>query len=209
MRRLLAGLGGLVLVCSVLVGAARVISRRDPPEAVAVLLPDDGCRAPCWQGLRPGTIDDDTFDQWFATRPAEWRVRLIQAAPASERWRMDVDTGSIDLIIDRQNLSTADRIRLIPDDLAVGDLIAALGEPDYVMVTAGRSPALVGFQFYYEAEHLIVDGVLPYPDRGYVLRVDHPISQLRYEAVPWGRSVVAFDWTGLGTLDRYFQGMMP
>lgn len=209
MRRVWAGLGGLLLVCSVLVGAVRVISRRDPPPDVAVLLPDDGCRAPCWQGLRPGTIDDDTFATWLEALAPGWQVIKIDLADYQSLWRARTGAAAFELRLTRDRLPTVDRITLVPDDLTLGDLLAALGAPDYVTVSAERRAYLVGFQFYYVQERLIVDGVLQHPSRGYGLRPDHPIAQLRYEAVPWGRSVVALDWRGLGTLDSYFNGMTP
>ncbi len=206
MQRFLVGIGSIFVVCTGLIGAVHAVSRQDPPPRVAVLLPDDGCPAPCWQGLRPGAISEEAVEQWAADRPAGWRVEPVNSMGPVYDWQVQVAGASFGLMIDQGTLPTIDRISLLPDDLTIGDLIAALGEPDYVTINAGPSGgAAIEVHLFYAAERLIADGAL-YQGHDLMLPGDLPVAGLRYEAQPWGRSVVALDWRGLGTLDRAFPG---
>jgi len=212
-RLFLATTASLFLLLVLVIGGTRLAARRDPPDSVAALLPDPACPAPCWQGLRPGTISSDALHDWLHTLPDGWHsddppIQEV-AAGVRDRWRIDMPGADpLFFTLDRIHSPLVDRLIVSPPDLRLGEVIAALGTPDYVdfMIIAPRAtqPGKLEWRLYYERQRVMIRSLVSLDD--VYLYPDLLVDALIYEAAPWGRPVLAFDWRGFGSFTRYYPG---
>jgi hypothetical protein len=105
----------------------------------------------------------------------------------------------------------ADEIQLLPADLTLGEVVAALGAPDYVLFGLGpdrpTGPTLQ-YRAVFRGGYLAAAGLIPAGASH--LAVSAPVEALVYRAVPLERSLLAHDWRGFGPLTRYYpQGVVP
>jgi hypothetical protein len=215
LSRLCALITGLLILCTALIGGTRALARRHPPSHVAAVLPDDRCRAPCWQGLRPGTIDPDALHRWLSDPPHGWQAIPVQpdgsSAGVIDSWQIDLpDAAPLTLTVERVHPPQVDRLIVSQADLTLGDVIAALGEPDFIDFYLDRTltgTATLSFRLYYRESRVIAGGlVVPGADKMAHLWPYTPVEALVYEAEPWARPVLAFDWRGFGSTARYYPG---
>ncbi|MBN1679796.1 MAG: hypothetical protein JW966_05860 [Anaerolineae bacterium] len=202
--------GGLLLACVLVIGGTHAFARRDIPAHVAAMLPDPDCPAPCWQGFRPGYITDDVWEQWFDSQPAGWQITPDQSSAANPdpggAWTITLPDGrAITLTMLIMARPTQDALFVSQDSLTLGDIINALGAPAFIDFNYGLTIAgkdTLDYHVYYPRQRLIVNGFVPPGSTR--LSPDTPVSTLAYEAMPWTRPVLAFDWRGFGSLTRYF-----
>ena len=206
----------LFAVCLLGVSGTRALARRDPPADVARLLPDEGCPAPCWAGLRPGQLSGETLQAWLTEPPTGWhaeRANPPMAVPGViEYWKIAPPAGAPFVLgTVRVHEPGADALHLLPADLTLGEAVAALGAPDYVLFGLGPDrPAgpTLQYQAVFRGGYLAVTGLIPAGASH--LAVSAPVEALVYRAVPAERSVLAHDWRGFGPMVRYYpQGAVP
>lgn len=207
--RVFAWIAALLAGCTALIGGIHALARQqDPPPHVAALLPDPTCPAPCWQGFRPGYMEGDALQSWLADPPDGWRVTGGDGTlplPV-DRWQVQLAGGAqfyIDLM--RIHSPAVDQISLLDlPGLQVGHLIAALGAPSFVDFFLG-SDSQLWMRMFYPDERLIAQMIVP-DDLRPGIRVDYLI----YDAMPWSRPALAFDWRGFGSITRYYpEGIEP
>jgi hypothetical protein len=206
LRPALTILAILWLACGLLAGGVLALTRwGGPPERVAALLPDESCPAPCWQGLRPGWVEQEQVPAWLAGLPDSWQVEPLETEATlprpSNMYDVTVPGGAFRLSLSRLHDPATEIIAVLPRDLVLGDLLAALGAPDYVAFRIGDSLDVLA-TLYYEEAHMWAECRIE--DVAYAIRPATPVYALVYDAVPWSRPALAFDWLGLGSLDRYY-----
>ncbi len=196
MRLLFASIVGLFAVCTALTGLVHAAARRDPPARVAALLPDPDCAAPCWQGLRPGYASARDLQAWIDAPPPGWTLTrqedLVPTDGSLQHWMIQ-QPATLRLTILQSPQPTNDQLMLEPRDLALGDLIAAHGAPEYFDLAVLPSPRLI-IRLYYPADRLIAQITLA--TGAHFLWPSTRIDSLIYSAVPWTRPLVALDWRG-------------
>jgi hypothetical protein len=206
----------MFVVCLVGVSGARVVARRDPPPDIARLLPDEACPVPCWAGLQPGHLPAETLNAWLAEPPEGWRAEQTRlaatAAGVIDHWQITPQSGAPFVLgVVRLRAPVADAIHLRPAGLSLGEVIAALGEPDSIVFSLGPDRDGVPTLEYRAVFHhgfLAAAGLIPV-DASH-LTVSAPVEALIYEATPGTRSVLAHDWRGFGPMTRYYpQGVVP
>lgn len=200
-----------MILCTLVVGAARWQARHTLPPAVTALLPDDSCPAPCWQGLRPGYWTDDEIQHWLDDPPHGWRsaIQGPQTPPAGSQqvWEISPHEGPpMTLTLDHSANPVDDVLTLKPTDLRLGELMTGLGRPAYFDYAAyGDTPPGTDRQFY---------AWLHYPDRMITVMVTLPAGQtylspaavvetVVYSPLGWNRSLTSADWHGPERLDDY------
>lgn len=193
-------MGGLILL-------ARQIERHVPPY-VAAVLPSEACHMNCWQGIQPGLTDYKTARNTISNlpnvTPLPAETQLAPPAvkppigrtpePQDDRWRMVVDD-------DHQHSIALDPktrdITLKPQGVRLGDIIAALGAPDFqviaFMVEARELKGLRIVEFFYSRARLRVTVEVPQDQR---LAPDTPVTALHYEGAAAARPFNAQDWRG-------------
>jgi hypothetical protein len=209
MMRLLGTLTVLLLAVSVvLISGIHVLTRRGTPLRVAALLPDRGCEAPCWQGLRPGQMRPPVLHAWLEDPPDGWRVEAFRARgtpPGFNSWHISLShTDAFYMTVVRINDPAVERLMLFQDHLAAGDILAALGAPDFVdfqLKPGAHGREHWEIRLFYTLSRLIVVGAVPFEHSG--LSAASPIESLRYETAPWDRPADALDWRGFGRIARY------
>jgi hypothetical protein len=201
-------LSGLVFgVALILIGGVHALADHAVPGRVAVLLPDASCAAPCWQGLRPGHTRPVMLNDWLDHPPAGWHVRPARGRgtpPGFSNWQATLP-GAVTFYITvvRIDNPAMDRLRLMEEELRLGDVILALGTPNFIGVE--RRPGASGeehwqLRLYYRLHQLIVVAALPL--HAVSLTPDVRVEGLVYEAVAWDRPVEALDWPGFGGLQQ-------
>lgn len=207
MRSLLSLVAALFVLCAGLVGAARALAPQAPPPGVAALLPDPACEAPCWAGLHPGTIEPASLRAWIEAPPAGWSVRPFrpQGTPVGfDNWEITLPGGPrFYLSLVRFETPYVDRLTLFAPTLRLGDVVAALGVPDFI--GARTRPGLRGerqveLRLGYVPHALVAEVVLPLSE---TLIVDPglPVEALVYE--PPAGGIPAQAWRGFVPLDQY------
>jgi hypothetical protein len=143
-----------------------------PPEHVAVLLPDEDCPAPCWEGIRPGKTSFKTAFQILADwlPPGEEKnTWLLTAGDSVQRVALNDDVSQVTLQL---------------ENVTLGDLILALGAPDFqvplLVIDARQLTENRELDLYYVDEQLIA--TVSYRD-GERLSPELSIVKLRYQDV--------------------------
>ena len=207
MRSLLSLVAALFALCAGLIGAARILAPKAPPPDVAALLPDPSCEAPCWAGLHPGAIAPSTLRAWIEAPPGDWSVRLYRSrgSPTGfDNWEITLPVGAhFYLSLVRFHSPYVDRLTLFAPALRLGDVVAALGVPDFV--DARTRPGLRGerqveLRLGYVPHAVVAEVVLPLSE---ALFVDPglPVEALVYE--PPAGETPAQAWRGFVPLDHY------
>jgi hypothetical protein len=200
----------LFAVCLLVIGGPRLLAQNQPPDRVAALLPDPDCAAPCWQGLRPGYVPPDALKAWIDDPPGNWRASPVYPdvtrVGVIDSWSIPLaDDAPLILTTWRVHSPNVDKLFVEQPDLRVGDVVAALGQPAFIDFNLGADidlGASIEFRLYYPEPSLIVWGVLPVETP--ILTPDTPVATLAYEALPWGRPLLAFDWRGFGSLLQHY-----
>lgn len=209
-------LGLLFVVCLAAVSSTYAFARRDAPPGVMRLLPNDDRWGPGWAGLRPGDLPGATLQAWLESPPDGWIVERTDLATTFsgviDHWLVEPQTGAPFVLgVVRLHDPLADAIQLLPADLTLGEVVAALGAPDYIVFNLGPdragTPTLQYRAVFYKG-YLIAAGLIPV-DASH-LAVDTPVEALTYQARPIVRSALALDWRGFGPMARYYpQGVTP
>jgi hypothetical protein len=216
-RRFLLAVARLWLSGAVLVAGTHLLARRAPPDRVSALLPDPTCTAPCWQGLRPGYIAPDRLEAWIGDPPGDWQPSPLHSDLTRigliDSWQIRLpDAAPLILTTWRIHSPAVDRLDVAQADLRLGDVIAALGEPDFLEFNLGPSSqgqVMVEFRLYYPRSSLIVLGSVlaeaPY------LAPYTAVEALIYQALPWSRPALAVNWRGFGSLVAHYYpgGVIP
>lgn len=208
MLRALALTAATLLTLTALIAGTRLLARTDPPPEVAIVLPDDTCPTPCWQGLRPGYLTAGDVAAWLDAPPAGWQVSdvyptsaTIPAASVPVSWRI---TGpghqAISVYLPHATGPFANQIELAPARLTLGDVVAALGPPAGVDLLRSNSGVFtfVSTQVYYPAHNLIVK-LMP----GVRLDASARVASLIYIPVRLAESVYSQPWRSFGSYLRY------
>lgn len=164
--------------------------RAGTPPAVAVLLPDDTCTAPCWRGIRS-----------VVTSKAEGTVILSQlpdAQPIQDyAWRFTYE----DEVYIAWFLSS---LTLLAPHVRLGDILAAMGEPDYqtqqvaVNLNTGAKEKLISL--YYEKQQVIV--LVSVSSQGRV-SVEMPLAAFEYPDNYYAQPFYSWEWLGAIWLAKY------
>jgi hypothetical protein len=124
--RLLIKYGLLSFTLAILLNVGGILAARQAgtPEEVAIFLPDTSdpqeCPAPCWAGINTDELDHaETVERIMALPQAEgWGLLNWRFAPQGQNWS-DV------------RLENGRELLIRPAELRLGDVLAALGLPDY------------------------------------------------------------------------------
>jgi hypothetical protein len=135
---------GLLLVLSGVNFAVRAIAQRgDTPRLVKSILLDESCPSPCWQGIQLGeTSLEDTLSTLANLPDAAFQAAHLQGhfSPDSQHWVHWEYSGTN---------SKVDWVYLQPEGVRLGDVIAAMGQPAYMLRVATADGKAISTIFYY------------------------------------------------------------
>lgn len=133
------------------------------PEQVMLVLPDDGCDAPCWQGVNTNNDSHQATVERLNALPQSTQEGIIEwtFGTEEERMRVRLENGRSFVIqpIDPRN---GQGVRL-------GDLLVALGAPDGQLTGTAidriRAQSEPYVSFIYSDERVIYAALAPNNDR--------------------------------------------
>lgn len=181
-------MGGLLLFMIVGAGvlAARQIGlRAGTPPAVAILLPDDSCTAPCWHGIRS-----------VVTSKEEVAVILSQLPHAQQiqdyAWQFTYAN-------EEYSAWFLSRLSVRAPHIRLGDVMAVMGVPDYqtLQFEVDMTDKEYLIYLYYEKQQAIV--VVSVPQKGR-LSAETPLLSVAYPRNYYARPFHAYDWSGYSWL---------
>jgi len=205
----------IFVLCAILIGVVRGVLPHQPPPEIAALLPDVSCTAPCWQGLRPGYSTPDDVQQRLTD--SRWPDAVVDGGTAGsvEEWTAVLGDDARLWFGYSSQSPAQNELQLRPAHLRVGDVIAALGEPDAVAFAyvyphrSVRSRVELEFRLYYRASGLMASGTLP----PYAVELDaaQRVEVLNYPALALTLPLLAFEWRGFGSLVKHYypDGVTP
>lgn len=161
------------------------------PAHVAAMLPDEDCIAPCWQGIRTVLV-----------RYEDAASKIMQLPQARQQddfvWTYSPDgQHTIDVYF-------FDRLALTTDNVQFGDILAALGPPDYqtlqlgVRVTTGETEQLI--RAFYQDEQVVVGLAMPLEGR---LSANTRVVVVNYRSQYFAQPYYSYGWYGLIWLEGY------
>jgi hypothetical protein len=196
MKLPLRGVGacGICLVmCLSALALIRTVCGPGPSAHVAILLPDHDCGMVCWNAIEPGVTDFKT------ARTLITQNLNIVAAELDNRWQFAPDDDHVHTVHLEAGIqpARAGNISLTPDEVRLGDMLLALGEPDYLVVRfevqARQYRGTRYIELYHPDYGLSVTVSLQEGER---LSPQSPLSGVHYFEQPLARPVYAQRWQG-------------
>jgi hypothetical protein len=192
MIRLVVLVGLLWGGCALLIGGIQQAAvQRSDATAISFLLPSLACKAPCWQGLRPGAATPEEV----RALAEEQGGQALEDKDSREAW-VFAEAPLLFLYFDLAH----SRITLTPTTLRLGEVIAILGVPDAQQVLfevdARRLSQQRQVELYYQAEQVIFRVTLAADER---LTPQLPIRQIVYAR--FAPAYYAQPWQGFVFLD--------
>ena len=185
---LLIALAGIVLI--------RAICGPTPSVHVAALLPDHNCGMACWNGIQPGVTD------YKAARAAITERPDIVETESGDVWQFKPDdehTHTARLEQGARPTHTG-KIFLYPDGVRLGDLLLALGEPEFLVVRfeieARQFQGTRYIELYHPDYRMSVTVLLAAGER---LSARTPVHSVEYFSETMDRPVYAQSWRGFVT----------
>lgn len=178
---------------------ARAVGIREgTPAHVAIVLPDDSCAAPCWQGIRPTSMGQAEIEEKLAQLPAVQRL-------GDGVWVFSPDT-----VREYSASYFVNTLVLRATHLRLGDLLAALGEPDYqtmqkVLEQPSRNEVML-VRLYYEQKQMILLVSTELDGR---LTVNMPLAGVLYPDKYYAQPFYTQRWLGGRWLSDYPPMVMP
>jgi hypothetical protein len=174
----------------------RSASGPGPAAHVIPLLPDHDCAMVCWNGIQPGVTD------FKAARAAISENLNIVAAELDDRWQFSPDDSHIHTVRLEPGAqpTRTGKIFLYPDDVRLGEMLMALGEPEFLIVRfdvqARRLQGTRYIELYHPDYRLSVTVSL---EEGDHLSPQTPVTSLEYFDTPLARPVYAQLWRGFAS----------
>lgn len=185
----------LFLLLTLLANAARQVGQAaETPEQVAIMLPDDSCPAPCWNGLNPDHADHASTVARVMSLPnaahsgiLEWTFALDEALPQQVR------------------LEGGRYFILWPRGVRLGDVLTVMGMGDYQLrgsvIDRRRFNANQEYlQLFYEDEQMTVTVFASLEGR---LSPEMPVQMITYPVRPLERPTTAHEWQGFIQMQAY------
>ena len=197
----LAILGSIILLSLFgITGVVRAVANtQTPPPTVHIFLPDtldngiENCIAPCWNGINTDSTNHEATVASVMNLPNAQQDGIVE-------WTFALEDG----VIQRVRLERGRDFFLTPDGVRMGDMIAALGTPDFIergtafvqsTTTTTRYVRLV-----YENHHMLVTMLVPYQGR---LSPQLPVVQIAYPTRPFADNVERMAWQGYLHLEDF------
>lgn len=167
--------------------AAREMGLREgTPPTVELVLPDDNCPSPCWHGIRPAVISQAEGERLISKLPDVTRLHSVA-------WQW----GELELWY-------AGGLSVVAKHMRLGDILAALGTPNYqktqTVIERATNQTVQIVYLYYEKPQIIVIVSAPLDGR---ISVEMPLATIQYPNQYYARPFYTWEWLGAIWLERY------